>query len=119
MLFIRDLPPVSTVDLRLDQPSIYFGELSNSYVLVRTKQAEFHYPRGDDNETTFYEGTGGVPIGGLLRRLLFAIRFANTDILVDEPVAAGEPHPVPPADRRSRAAARAVSDVRLAIHIRS
>ena len=82
VLYIRDLPPVSTVDLRLDQPSIYFGELSNSYVLVRTKQAEFHYPRGEDNETTFYEGTGGVPIGGLLRRLLFAIKFANTDILV-------------------------------------
>jgi hypothetical protein len=82
VLYIRDLPPVSTVDLRLDQPSIYFGELSNSYVLVRTKQAEFHYPRGEDNETTFYEGTGGVPIGGFLRRLLFAIKFANTDILV-------------------------------------
>ena len=73
VLFIRDLPPVSTVDLRVDQPSIYYGELSNDYVLVRTRQPEFHYPRGDDNETTFYEGTGGVPIGGVLRRLLFAI----------------------------------------------
>jgi hypothetical protein len=82
VLYIRDLPPVSTKNLRVDQPSIYFGELSNSYVLVRTRQPEFHYPRGDDNETTFYEGTGGVPIGGFLRRLLFAIKFANTDILV-------------------------------------
>ena len=83
VLYIRDLPPVSTLqDLRVDQPSIYFGELSNNYVLVRTRQPEFHYPRGDDNETTFYEGTGGVPIGGFLRRLLFAIKFANTDILV-------------------------------------
>ncbi|HEX7780791.1 MAG TPA: UPF0182 family protein, partial [Vicinamibacterales bacterium] len=33
VLYIRDLPPVSTVNLRVDQPSIYFGELSNSYVL--------------------------------------------------------------------------------------
>jgi uncharacterized membrane protein (UPF0182 family) len=82
VLYIRDLPPVSTVNLRVDQPSIYYGELSNSYVLVRTRQPEFHYPRGDDNETTFYEGTGGVPIGGFLRRLMFAIKFANTDILV-------------------------------------
>ena len=82
VLYIRDLPPVSTKNLRVDQPSIYFGELSNTYVLVRTRQPEFHYPRGDDNETTFYEGTGGVPIGGFLRRLLFAIKFANTDILV-------------------------------------
>jgi uncharacterized membrane protein (UPF0182 family) len=82
VLFIRDLPPVSTVDLRVTQPSIYFGELTRGYVIVRTRQSEFHYPRGDDNETTYYDGEGGVPIGGLLRRLLFAIRFGSTDILV-------------------------------------
>jgi uncharacterized membrane protein (UPF0182 family) len=50
-------------------------------VLVRTKQPEFHYPRGDNNETTFYDGTGGVAAGSLWRRLLFAFRFASTDIL--------------------------------------
>ncbi len=82
VLFIRDLPPVSTVDLPLNQPSIYYGELSNSYVLIKTRQPEFHYPKGDDNETTFYSGSGGVPVGSLLRRLLFAIRFGSTDILV-------------------------------------
>ena len=84
VLFIRDLPPVSTVDLRLDQPSIYYGELSNSYVLVKTRQPEFDYPKGDDNETTFYGGTGGVPVGLFWRRLLFAIRFGSTDILVTD-----------------------------------
>jgi uncharacterized membrane protein (UPF0182 family) len=82
VLFIRDLPPVSTVDLRVDQPSIYYGELQNTYALVKTNTAEFHYPRGDDNVTTTYDGTGGVPIGSLWRRLLFAIRFTSTDILV-------------------------------------
>ena len=81
VLFIRDLPPVSTVDLRLDEPSIYYGEVSSSYVLVKTRQPEFHYPRGDDNVTTIYTGTGGVPIGSLWRRLLFALRFGSTDIL--------------------------------------
>jgi hypothetical protein len=81
-LFIRDLPPVSSVDLTVSEPSIYYGELSSGYALVRTLQPEFHYPRGDDNETTYYDGSGGVPIGGLLRRLLFAIRFGSTDILV-------------------------------------
>jgi uncharacterized membrane protein (UPF0182 family) len=81
VLFIRDLPPVSTVDLKLDQPSIYFGELSSSYVLVKTRQPEFHYPRGDDNVTTMYTGTGGVPIGNFWRRLLFSLRFTSTDIL--------------------------------------
>jgi uncharacterized membrane protein (UPF0182 family) len=82
VLFIRDLPPVSTVNLKLTQPSVYFGELSNEYALVKTWQREFHYPKGDDNEFTFYDGTGGVPIGSFWRRLIFAMRFASTDILV-------------------------------------
>jgi hypothetical protein len=81
VLFVKDLPPVSTVNLRIDEPSIYYGELSSNYVIVRTKQEEFHYPRGDDNETTYYEGSGGVAIGSLGRRLLFALRFGSTDIL--------------------------------------
>ena len=81
VLFIRDLPPVSTVNIRIDRPSIYFGELSSTYALVKTKQKELHYPKGDDNEYTTYDGDGGVPIGTFLRRLLFAIRFADTDIL--------------------------------------
>ena len=82
VLFIRDLPPISTVNLPVTQPSLYFGELSNDYILVKTRQPEFHYPRGDDNETSFYDGAGGVSVGSMLRRLIFAIRFASTDILV-------------------------------------
>ncbi len=81
VLFIRDLPPVSTANLRVDQPSMYFGELSSDYVLVKTKTREFHYPKGDDNETTVYDGSGGVSIGTFWRRLMFALRFADTDIL--------------------------------------
>ena len=37
VLFVRDLPPVSTVDINITEPSIYFGELSNDYVIARTK----------------------------------------------------------------------------------
>jgi uncharacterized protein len=81
VLFIRDLPPVSTIDLKVDQPSIYYGELSNSYAIVKARQPEFNYPEGDNNVTAHYSGTGGVSIGTLWRRLLFAIRFASTDIL--------------------------------------
>ena len=82
VLYILNLPPVSTVNLPLDEPSIYFGELSSNYALVRTNVPEFDYPRGDDNVMTHYHGTGGVPIGGFFRRLLFALRFGTTDILV-------------------------------------
>jgi uncharacterized membrane protein (UPF0182 family) len=79
VLFIRDLPPMSTVDLKITQPAIYYGELPEQHVFVRTKTEEFDYPRGDDNVFTIYKGDGGVPLGGLLRRLLFATRFRSTD----------------------------------------
>ncbi len=82
VLFIGDLPPTSSVDLQVDQPSIYFGELSNDYVIVNTGTDEFHYPQGDDNVSTRYDGAGGVEMSSLLRRLLFAARFRAYEILV-------------------------------------
>ena len=82
VLFIKDLPPASSVDLPVDQPSIYFGELSNDYVIVNTDTDEFHYPEGDDNVSTRYDGTGGVAMSSLWRQLLFAVRFRAYEILV-------------------------------------
>ena len=82
VLFIGDLPPSSSVDLEVSQPSIYFGELSNDYVIVNTGTDEFHYPEGDDNVSTRYDGAGGVEMSSLLRRLLFAARFRAYEILV-------------------------------------
>ena len=79
VLFVRDLPLVSTVDLKITQPALYYGELPNNHVFVRTKTEEFDYPRGDDNVFATYQGNGGVPISNLLRRLMFAIRFRSTD----------------------------------------
>jgi uncharacterized membrane protein (UPF0182 family) len=79
VLFVRDLPPESSVDLKITQPAIYYGELSNDHVFVKTKTQEFDYPRGDDNVFTSYAGDGGVPLSNVLRRLMFAIRFRSTD----------------------------------------
>jgi uncharacterized protein len=79
VLFIRDLPPVSTVDLQVTQPAIYYGELPNDHVFVRTGTEEFDYPRGDANVFTTYEGEGGVTLSNVFRRLMFAIRFRSTD----------------------------------------
>src|SRR5690606_13692227 len=72
VLFIRDLPPVSSVDLELTQPAVYYGELSNDHVFVKTGTEEFDYPRGEANVFTKYEGDGGVPLSNVLRRLAFA-----------------------------------------------
>jgi uncharacterized membrane protein (UPF0182 family) len=88
VLFVKDLPPVSSVDLEVQEPSVYFGELSSDYVLVRTRAAEFHYPRGDDNVTTNYDGSAGVPVGSFWRKLLFAMRFRAQQILFTDTISA-------------------------------
>ncbi|HEV8430565.1 MAG TPA: UPF0182 family protein [Pyrinomonadaceae bacterium] len=59
-------------EVKVTRPEIYFGELTNRYVYVKTKQQEFDYPQGDTNATTTYQGTGGIPIGNRLRRMLLA-----------------------------------------------
>ena len=88
VLFIKNIPPESAVDLKVTEPSIYFGELSNDHVFVRTRTKEFHYPKGDDNVTSRYEGDGGVPLGGLFGKLLFAIRFRELKTLLSEDLTA-------------------------------
>src|SRR5229473_2810034 len=60
VLFIKDLPPASSVSLRVTRPELYFGELTDSWVFARTNQKEFDYPSGDENIFTSYAGTGGV-----------------------------------------------------------
>ena len=82
VLFLRDLPPRSETDLSVDQPSLYFGELSNDYVVVNTNTDEFHYPEGDDNVSTRYSGTGGLELGGLFTRLLFSLKSRSYEMLV-------------------------------------
>jgi hypothetical protein len=81
---VQDLPPSTSAGLTVDEPSIYFGELSSDYVIVRSNTPEFHYPRGDDNEFTRYAGSGGVELGSLWRRLVFALRFGAYQIVLSD-----------------------------------
>jgi uncharacterized protein len=80
-LLIKDLPPTFTTDLKISRPEIYYGEKSDAYVLVKTKTKEFDYPKGDKNVYTHYQGSGGVLINSLFRRLLFAFEFLDPQIL--------------------------------------
>jgi uncharacterized membrane protein (UPF0182 family) len=81
-IMIRDIPPVSSVEeIDITRPEIYFGELTNNYVLVNTDEQEFDYPSGDTNALTTYEGTAGIKLG-LLSRSLFAIREQSLKLLV-------------------------------------
>lgn len=72
-LTLSNMPVQSTVPgLDVKQPEIYFGELTNTDVYVKTRQKEFNYPQGDTNNLTRYDGSGGIVLGGFLRRLLIA-----------------------------------------------
>ncbi|MEP6857625.1 MAG: UPF0182 family protein, partial [Gemmatimonadales bacterium] len=86
VLFIKDLPPVSTVSIKLTRPQIYYGELTKEYVFVGTKQKEFDYPAGDANIYTAYTGRGGVPIGSFIRRVLYAFQLGSLKILLSDDI---------------------------------
>ena len=73
-LVLSNMPIQSTIEgLTITRPEIYFGELTNTDVYVKTRQKEFNYPQGDSNNLTSYEGNGGIPLGGFLRRTLIAL----------------------------------------------
>jgi len=85
-LFIKDIPPASTSSLRITRPEIYYGEVANDYVFVRTRSQEIDYPAGDENVYTTYQGRGGVVVGGFWRRLLLSLRFASYRILLSDEI---------------------------------
>jgi uncharacterized protein len=73
-LMLSNMPVQSTVHgLTVTRPEIYFGELTNTDVYVKTRQKEFNYPQGASNSLTSYEGNGGIAIGGFLRRIVIAL----------------------------------------------
>src|SRR5450631_2957612 len=86
--FVKDIPAVSLADIKVTRPEIYYGELSNDYVIVKTKVPEFSYPTATGNINTTYAGTGGVPIDSLLKKLLFAARFKTEKILLSSDITA-------------------------------
>ena len=64
-LILSNMPIQSTVpSIVVKRPEIYFGELTNTDVYVKTRQQEFNYPQGQTNSLTSYEGNGGILLGG-------------------------------------------------------
>jgi uncharacterized membrane protein (UPF0182 family) len=78
-LLLSNMPVQSTVpSLSVTRPEIYFGELTDTDVYVKTRQQEFNYPQGQANNLTSYQGNGGIVLGGFLRRVLIA--FGRGDL---------------------------------------
>ena len=86
VLFVKDLPPTSTVSLVVTRPAIYYGELSSDFVFVKTGQAEFDYPSADEDAYSEYRGEGGVPVGSLFKRLIFSANFQSLKMLLSNDI---------------------------------
>jgi uncharacterized membrane protein (UPF0182 family) len=73
-LILSNMPVQSTVrGLNVTRPEVYFGELTNTDVYVKTRQQEFNYPQGQTNSLTSYAGNDGIVLGGFLRRIIIAL----------------------------------------------
>jgi hypothetical protein len=78
-LLLSNMPVQSTAPgLAVSRPEIYFGEMTSTDVYVKTRQQEFNYPEGQTNNLTSYDGSGGLVLGGFLRRVFIA--FDRGDI---------------------------------------
>ena len=87
VLFVKDLPPRSEVkELSIERPEVYYGEIPNDYVIVKTKSKEFDYPKGEENVYTTYTGVGGVEINSPLRRFFCALRFGSLKLFLSSDV---------------------------------
>ncbi|GBC98095.1 hypothetical protein HRbin17_00591 [bacterium HR17] len=93
VLWVQDIPPRSRFrELQIKEPRIYFGELTNHYIVVRTRQREFDYPKsatggaGEAMARTTYRGRGGVPIGNWLMRVAFALRFGEPSLALNRDI---------------------------------
>jgi uncharacterized membrane protein (UPF0182 family) len=87
--FLSDIPPrvsprypeVAPV-LRVEQPALYYGELTTTDVFVGAEARELDYPAAERYVYSSYQGSGGVPIPHLWQRFLYAWHFGDLRILL-------------------------------------
>jgi uncharacterized membrane protein (UPF0182 family) len=82
LFYLHNVPPVASGGPEIHEPRIYYGEETESYVIVKGSTPEFDYPKGKDNIYATYNGTGGIPVGGIARRILFAWYFNDVNLLL-------------------------------------
>lgn len=81
-MIIENIPPINLVEgFEVTRPEIYFGELTNDYIITNTNVKEFDYPSGNTNEDTVYEGKAGVNLGGI-NKLLFSYKNRSMKMLL-------------------------------------
>lgn len=91
--FVEDIPPTSTVGIDITRPQIYYGSViapnpRTDYVVVNSQTQEFDYPSEPEPAYTRYAGKGGVSVGSYLKRLAFAWRFGDVNLMLKNPITA-------------------------------
>jgi uncharacterized protein len=82
IFYLQDIPPLSIGGPSIQESRLYYGEETEGYVIVKGATPEFDYPQGKDNVYAMYGGSGGVPVGGIFRRALFAWYFKDPNLLL-------------------------------------
>jgi len=84
-LLFKNIPPVTETGIAVNKPEIYFGEQTDTYIIVNTDEKEFDYPSGSNNVETMYDGDAGIELNGI-KRWLFAFREGSFKMLVSNNV---------------------------------
>jgi uncharacterized membrane protein (UPF0182 family) len=84
---LQDIPPAPGAQIQLDPSTgaqVYYGERADiPYVVSDSNQKELNYPNpGGQTVFTQYHGKGGIPVGGFFRRLAFAYRYRDFNLLI-------------------------------------
>jgi len=85
-IILGDIPPRGPSDLQVQEPRIYYGEVTNDYVFVKTQQPEFDRPSGtaaqSQGEYTTYAGGNGVAAGGFFSKMVLAAYLGEPKVLL-------------------------------------
>lgn len=91
VFLLRDIPPVASVPvLELEEPRIYFGETYRAgkpvIVKVGGEPKEIDRPLGSDTSFNEYDGDAGVVLDNFLKRLAFAFRYRDLNLLISSEI---------------------------------
>ncbi len=83
----QDIPPVSDeLPLSIEGSRIYFGEITEQYVVVNSREPEFDYPLGEGNAETSYEAERGIALSSFARKFALAWELGDTNILISSQI---------------------------------
>jgi hypothetical protein len=87
VLITQDIPPRSEdLPITLEGSRIYFGELTDHYVVVNSREPEFDYPEGSANTTTTYEPDRGIELSSFLKRFVLSWELGDYRLMISNQI---------------------------------